>query len=322
MSILFRTRPVRLSDGHRAALCLSLGRGLNAGLPPDRALEAAKNVCGGKIDRQLRLAANEVRKGTRLVLALDRQGLVPERDYAVLSCAEETGTVDRALLNLADRYEARHNRWRQIRGKLLYPAFVFVFAIFVAPIPALFAERISGADYVVRTFALIGLVVVIVHLLQILIRHLDARGWPRSVSRLGRRMPLAGRFARLHERADLTGNLAFMLKAGLSMRDALDELRHSEPEGLRWEHLTRVNSDIIAGSKVADALQAADLVDDREGYAIVSTAEEAGRLDEGLLRYSLSCQSALDDGYDVLARLAPLLVFLLVVLVVVSGLLP
>jgi len=320
MSTLARTRPVRLTDGHRAELCLSLGRGLNAGLPPDRVLDGAKDVCGGRINRELRLAANAVRKGTGLVLALDRQGLVPERDYAMLSCAEDSGAVDTVLLSLAERYEARHNRWRRIKGKLLYPAFIFVFAIFIAPVPALIAERITAADYILRTFALLALLVVLVHILQILIRHLNAQGWPRFASRLGRWLPFTGGFVRLHERADVTGNLAFMLKAGLSMRDALDELRHAEPEGLRREHIIRANSELIAGSKVADALRDTGLIDNREGYAIVSTAEEAGKLDDGILRYSTACQAVLDDRYELVARLAPLLVFLLVVLVVVSGL--
>lgn len=320
MSTLASTRPIRLTDGHRAELCLSLGRGLNAGLPPDRALEGVKNICDGRINRELRLAANGVRKGTGLVLALDRQGLVPEIDYAMLSCAEDAGALDTVLLSLAERYEARHNRWRRIRGKLFYPAFLFVFAIFIAPVPALFAERITGADYVLRTFVVLALLVMMIHLLRILFRFFSARGWPGVASRLARSLPFAGKFARLHERADVIGNLAFMLKAGLSMREALDELRHAEPEGLRREHITRANSEIMAGSKVADALHEAELIDHREGYAIVSTGEQAGKLDEGLLRYSIACQSVLDDRYDLIARAAPLLIFLLVVLVVVSGL--
>ena len=105
------------------------------------------------------------------------------------------------------------------------------------------------------------------------------------------------------------------------MRDALDELRRAEPEGLRREHIIRASSEIIAGSPVADALCDAELIGNREGYAIVSTAEEAGKLDEGLLRYSAACQSILDDDYDLISRVAPLLVFLLVVLIVTAGLL-
>lgn len=321
MSTLARTRPIRLTDGHRAELCLSLGRGLNAGLPPDRALDGAKNICEGRVNRELRLAASGVRKGTGLVLALDRQGLVPDGDYAMLSCAEDAGNVDTVLLSLAERYEARHNRWRRLKGKLLYPAFIFVFALFTAPLPALVAERISGTDYVLRTFAVLVVLVVMIHAMQMLIRHLNANGWPRMASRLGRSLPFMSKLIRLHERAEVIGNLAFMLKAGLSMRNALDELWQAEPNGLRREHIGKANSEIASGSKVADALHDAELIDDREGYAIVSTAEEAGKLDEGLLRYSVACQALLDDRYDLIARVAPLLIFFCVVMIVVAELL-
>lgn len=321
MSTLARTRPIKLTDGHRAELYLSLGRALNAGLPPDRALDGVKNICDGRINRELRLAASGVRKGTGLVLALDRQGLVPDGDYAMLSCAEDAGNVDTVLLSLAERYEARHNRWRRIRGKLLYPVFILVFALFIGPLPALVAERISGADYVLRTFVVLVLLVVMIQMLQMLIRHLNASGWPRIAVRLGRSLPLISKFVRLHERADVIGNLAFMLKAGLSMRDALDELWQAEPNGLRREHIGKANSEITAGSKVADALHEVELIGEREGYAIISTAEEAGKLDEGLLRYSVACQALLDDRYDLIARVAPLLIFFMVVVIVVSGLL-
>ena len=321
MSTLARTRSIKLTDGHRAELCLSLGRGLNAGLPPDRVLEGAKDICDGRINRELRLAANGVRKGTGLVLALDHQGLVSDIDYAMLSCAEDAGAVDAVLLSLAERYEARHNRWRRIKGKLLYPGFIFVIAIFVSPAPALVAERITATDYVLQTFGMLGLFFIVIHLIQMLLRHLNARGWPRLSSRLARRLPYVGKLAWLHERAEAAGNLAFMLKAGLSIRDALEEYRDAEPEGLRREHIVQAKSAIENGSSVTDALHEAELIDAREGYAIISTGEGAGKLEDNLLRYSVGCQSALDYEYDLIARAAPLLIFLLVAWIVAMGLL-
>ena len=320
MSTLARTHAIRLSDGHRAEFCQALGRALKAGLPPERALEGAKDICNGTIRRELRLTTNGVRKGASLVTALNRQGLLSELDYAMLSCAEEVGALDAVLLNLAERYEARHNRWRRIKGKLVYPAFLFVFAIFIAPVPALFAERITGTDYALRTLGTLALFVIAIHLLQIMLRLFNARGWPRFLSRLARLLPVVRKFAGLHERAEITGNLAVMLKAGMPVLDALDAYRQVEPKGLRREHLDRAMATLKGGSSVADALNEAGILDSGEGYAIVSSGEGAGKLEENLLRYSVSCQSRLTDEYDLLNRVVPLLIFFLVAGVILTGL--
>jgi len=320
MSTLARTHSIRLSDGHRAEFCQALGRALKAGLPPERALEGAKDICNGTIRRELRLTTNGVRKGASLVTALNRQGLLSELDYAMLSCAEEVGALDAVLLNLAERYEARHNRWRRIKGKLVYPAFLFVFAIFIAPVPALFAERITGTDYALRTLGTLALFVIAIHLLQIMLRLFNARGWPRFLSRLARLLPVVRKFAGLHERAEITGNLAVMLKAGMPVLDALDAYRQVEPKGLRREHLDRAMATLKGGSSVADALNEAGILDSGEGYAIVSSGEGAGKLEENLLRYSVSCQSRLTDEYDLLNRVVPLLIFFLVAGVILTGL--
>lgn len=320
MSTLAKTRPIKLTDGDRAELFLAMGRGLNSGLPPDRVLEGAKDVCDGKLNRQLRLASNGVRKGTSLILALDRGGLISEIDYAMLSCAEDAGAIDVVMLSLAERYESRHNRWRKLKGKLLYPAVIFVIALFLAPLPALFAERITGTDYILRSFGMLALFVMIVHVFQMLLRQLNANGWPMSVSRLARVMPYVGNLARLHERSEFNGNLAIMLKSGLSVRDALEEYRRVQPEGLRREHIVQAKSAIEGGSNVTDALHETELIDDREGFAIISTGEGAGKLEEGLLRYSLACESVLEHEYDLIARAVPVVVFLMVALMVASGL--
>jgi type II secretory pathway component PulF len=91
--------------------------------------------------------------------------------------------------------------------------------------------------------------------------------------------------------------------------------------GLRREHLIRAKASLDGGSSVADALNEAELLDPGEGYAIVSTGEGAGKLEESLLRYSMSCQSRLADEYDLLTRAVPLLIFFLVAWVILSGLL-
>jgi type II secretory pathway component PulF len=202
----------------------------------------------------------------------------------------------------------------------VYPAFLFVFAIFIAPVPALFAGRITGTDYALRTISALALLVIVIHIVQILLRLFNARGWPLALSRLARTLPVVRKLARLHERAEVTGNLAIMLKAGMPVLDALDAYRQVEPKGLRREHLDRAMATLKGGSSVADALNEAEILDSGEGYAIVSSGEGAGKLEENLLRYSVSCQSRLTDEYDLLNRVVPLLIFFLVAGVILTGL--
>ena len=312
-------RRAKLKDDCRSQLYLSIGRALNAGLPAERALNAVTGVCGGALDQKLRLAANAVGKGTGIVVALDRQGLLSKLDHAILECAERVGAVDTSMLLLAKRYEARHYRGSRFKSKLVYPAFLFVFSIFCRPVPALFHGRITVNDYLSQAFGTLAAVAFAVYVLRFAVTSFNTHGWPRILSWFARRLPRLKKLVWLHERAEVNSNLALMFAAGMPAQEALRAYCGVEPPGVRRMHIANAAAALNDGEGVAAALRQAQVIDPLEGYAIVSVGESAGKLDENLERYGKNCRTYLDDELDMLVRLVPFIVYLYIVYIVLSG---
>lgn len=312
-------KPPRLSDACRAELYLALGRAWSAGLPPDRSLRAAGDVCEGRLSRPIAMAAGAIAKGSGFVAALRQRELLSELDGAVLHCAEELGQLGQALQRVASLYEQRHYRWQRIKGELLVPGFVFVLGLLVMPLPALVAGEIDGGDYLGRIASTLALVAAGVWLMRKLISRFTTRGWPRILTTLARGLPWVGGVSRLAEREAAATTLALMLGGGLPALEALDIYRRTAPSSLRRSNLARAHQALARGESFTDALAEAELLGAGGSYAVVSAGEAAGRLDESLERYGEGCARELDDAYDFMARWFPVAVYVLVLGLVASS---
>jgi len=65
-------------------------------------------------------------------------------ERAMLTLAEETGTLEETLLRLADFHHAKHRLMLWIRKQMAYPMFTALCMVFIAPFPLLFAGK-TGA---------------------------------------------------------------------------------------------------------------------------------------------------------------------------------
>ena len=315
-----RLSPIILSDGQRAELFQGLGRALSAGLAAAQVLDALAGICDGVMDGALARAASAVRGGSALVLALDRQGLLGAHDRALLRAGEDSGTLDRVCERIASRYARAHVRWRQIKGRLMLPGAVLLIAILVLPLPAVAAGRLDIGGYVLRAGAMLALIAALARLAAITVRRWRAHGTPAWLTRVARTVPISARLSRLHQHADALDRLALALGCGMPAREAIDALHGAERNAVRRAALARVRALLVGGTNVADALQRAELLQP-DGFAIVSTGEAAGRLEQALQRVADGCNDALDSSYDMLARALPAAVYLCVAGVVAAGLL-
>ena len=312
--------PLALLDAQRAELYQGLGRALAAGLSAEQALNALPGSFGGTVDARLARSMRAVRKGTALPLALHRQGLTGEADMVLLAAADHGGTLDRVCARLAERYRRSATRWRQMKGRLLLPAAVLVIAIVVLPLPAVAAGSLPVTAYLLRAAAMLTMLAGTALVLSHTVRTWRAEGTPGWLTRLARVLPGIGRLSRLHQRADACERLSLALASGLPAREALTAMRNSERNGVRRADLLAAESALGAGNGVADALERTGLLDAPD-FAIVSTAEHAGRLEETLGRVATSCHDALDDAYTLLAQWIPVVLYLAVAAGVGIGLL-
>ena len=183
-------KPRTLRDDQRAELLHGLARTLSAGLDAVQALHAIDDICDGALNAPLTRAAQAAGKGTAMVRALERNGLISAHDQAILAVAENNGALAQACDQLAQRYQRAAARWRQLKGKMLMPAALLVMAIILLPIPALFAGKLDLNDYLLRAVSMLMLVAVLVQLLAMLIVHWRAHGTPTWLTRVARLLPI------------------------------------------------------------------------------------------------------------------------------------
>lgn len=314
------TRAASLTDEQRSELYQGLGRTLSAGLSAVQAVDALEGILDGAVDPRLRRAGNAVRKGTALPLALFRQGLLPERDWVLLTTADESGTLDRVFERLAERHARSAARWRRMKARLLLPAAVLVIAIIVLPVPALASGALGIGAYLKQTSALLGLFTVISFSVSRSIRHWRATGTPGWLTVLARLLPGLAGMSRLHQRADICERLSLGFASGLPANDTLTAMRHAETNSVRRAALVATQSALGGGTGVADALERAGILD-ASTYAIISAGEASGRLDDTLIRVAAGCHDALDDAYTLLAQWIPVVLYVMVAGVVAVGLL-
>lgn len=313
-------RPRTLRDDQRAELFHALARTLSAGLDAAQALNAIHDICDGALSTPLRRAAQAVGKGTAMLRALERNGLISPHEQPILAVAESNGALAQACDQLAQRYQRAATRWRQLKGKMWMPAALLVIAIILLPIPALFAGKLALNDYLLRTVSMLLLIAMLVRLLAMLIMHWRAHGTPGWLTRMARLLPIVGPMSHLHQRAAASERLALALRCGSPVDDTLKMMIRGEHNPLRKQAFAGVRTDLGAGAMLATALRDHHLLD-ATGFAIVSTGEGAGKLDDSLQRAAEVDHDTLDGRYGLIAQWLPVFVYACVASTVVVGLL-
>lgn len=131
-----------------------LGQLTAAGLGITNALEQiCRHPPSYSFRKPLQLALNELAQGKTFSQSLRDANWLPDFDLTLIDAGERSGRLDTCFRSLADYYNQRAGIARQITSKLIYPAFLIHFAVFVffivlpfafsqfnASLPALFAR--------------------------------------------------------------------------------------------------------------------------------------------------------------------------------------
>lgn len=281
--------------------------------------------CAASVEEPVRGAliktAGLVGNGMLLSKAGHHTGIFALRDGQLVEVGEGSGNVDHVLGRLAAYYRLRASRIRRVRAKLAYPVFLLVLVVFVAPFPALFAGSITAGGYLSRTLVPLMFVAVIGWLAIRWVGGLESRRYPAWLARTLGALPFVKSLVAQHARTDLLESLALFLSAGMAAQQALPAAIDVVSNPLLKARFRRAQSALESGEVVADALREGDVIDAREGYAILSAGEQAGRLDEMMTRYAAVESDSLDARYDVIAEWLPRIVYIFVAGLVVTQLL-
>ncbi|MFT5427022.1 MAG: general secretion pathway protein F [Gammaproteobacteria bacterium] len=313
--------PLYIPNDMRAVLHNSLARGLDAGMAADKVAAAASDIGEQQLEKRLLQASNAISKGQSYTVALNNQGLITNFDNVLLSVGEEVGELAGMHSILSKRYETRHARRSKIKAKMMMPRFVTVFGLFILPVPALMFNKITVDQYIFQTIGIVIAVLLLWGIFRKEFRRYENQGWPEIITRPLTIIPLFRQWLLTSARAIILENLAVLMEAGIPAQQALKVCEKDADSEFSRQLITQASRRLSAGDQLAESLANANLLDTKEGFAIVSTGEAAGKLTEMLKHYALTCQVMMDRVWDQLSEWTPRVVYGVVILFIAKGIL-
>lgn len=313
---------------------LQLATLVSAGLPLQQALQVLISILPAVHQSWWAPLQSALDQGNPLSQSLQAQGLLPDRDLALIRMAEQTGRLDAALQLLAQRHVRRLALRQRLGQTLRYPLAVLAGALLVSGfllirvVPG-FADLYHqfGAELPWLTQAILSLSQwlqdAVIWLLPLLLLTLSLLlwawhhqpRWRRYVSDMAWHLPLMGDLLRDLWFGLWHRTLADMLAAGLPYLDCLDEAARTVSGSPLRHHQASLRAAVDSGRHLSCGLR-----DCREYpplcHQLVAIGEESGRLAFMLGELAGQFERSLETRCDQLLRLLePLLMAGLGVLV-------
>lgn len=308
-----------LPDEPRSRMHVQLAALERAGVPPGRAL--AMLELPAPWAAAARRAAAALQGGKPLPQALADAALVTPLEFAVLRAATVGGSPALAHERLGAAAAAAAARWKQMRARLLMPAFVLALALFVQPLPGLIAGYIGGGEYLLRTVGTLVLLAALVAGLGHLRQRLDLDGPARApLEALLLQLPLIGPLLLRGARQRWLENLALLLEAGLPAADAAAAAAGTVRLYLLRERCERLVPMLHGGASLATAVRSVDGLLDASAIGMIATGEGSGRLPELLARHAAAEGREVAASQQQLATWLPRIAYLLVAAWMAQGL--
>ncbi len=300
-----------------AGFLRDLGVMMRAGIPQLEALQALiqeGDTAGSRsIARVARHLRDDLDAGATVSEAFDRRpDIFPETVRNLVVIGDQSGNLDRMLIEAAEHVERMINIRRDVRTALIYPAFVFATIIGVAIFWITYVVptmgdlfRQLGADLPGITTGLVAFSEAVAeHILWILLlltALILGVGWMlrnhtptrRAMHGLAHRVPVARVLSTSSGMASLTENLAILSRSGLDMVTSLRILANSTADLYYRDRLDRVREAVVRGESVGAAMRE---VGGFPAMAVrmIAVGEESGTLDEQLTQLATEYRKRLE----------------------------
>ena len=304
-----------LSFTIRADLYAKLAQMEIAGLPFDRAL----SVMTLSPPAQARLEAMQqlVKKGGDLAAAGEKSGLFTRLEARLIRAALNAGSPANMYRRLADYYADRAAQLATMKSRMTMPAFMFVAALVIQPLPALVGGSLGIGGYLWGVLKPVLLIAAAYYGLQ----WVAGSGTGPSGKSFYQSVPFYGPIFVRRNLRDFFESLGLMLEAGVSMLDALPAALDTVEDGDIRRELAKIRVRIEQGAPLADALIGIRYINDERVIQFTKTGEASGTLPEMLLRHTKLETDAINSFFEQLAEWGPRIVYGAVALWIAYGLL-
>jgi type II secretory pathway component PulF len=306
----------------RADLFLHLATMEKAGLPAEKAwaLLRLKAPFQTRVDQTRRLMA----RGQDVAKAGLATSLWTPLEATLLRAAFAAGDPSVSYKRMADYYQTKAQQWASIKSKMMLPAFMFVAALLIQPLPSLVLGAISFGQYiwnVIKSVGFCGLIVALGMFVHQRWQMAGVSGARLSLDLLLLKVPVFGNLHRRRNVCDYWQTLALLLEAGLPMFEALPLALETTSNGVIRNELAVLLPRMEKGDTLAQALDGVQYLESYRLLPMVETGEASGTLPEMLQRYSSGEEASLALAQQQLSDWLPRIVYAIVVGFMAYGLL-
>ena len=295
----------------------SLANMTSAGLPILRSLASIQSSQRNpKLRRALTIAQQSVVGGSSLAEGLALSGSFPPLVITMVSVAENAGTLDETVADLADHYDWKRSLRQDVLRQALYPMLLVpiglvLMGVFLTIMDTLFDGSYLGSyiSGVVMAAAAIALFVVGHKIAKPLWRE-AIRGVP-AIGRLGRSIPVFGALWAKLTVSNFAQALYLCTRAGLPIVDALRESGGASGSVTVQMAAERAARTIQEGTTLREAL-ARTGVFSRHVLEVVEIAEESGKLEERLGHLAGQLREEVRFAATVTAKVSGVLFYLII----------
>lgn len=336
-------RPVELSGMLRDLAVMT-----SSGIPILEALRAVANEVGSHASNPAKLARRlleELDAGASLTDAFSRYpDAFPETVRNLVMIGDETGTMDRMLMEAADHIERISRMTADTRQALIYPAFVFsaIFAAggfwiyYVIPnladlfkqmnakLPPLTVAVMAGSEWLIAHIAwiLLGMAFA-AFVFWVTWRY--SRAFRRAIHYTLHKLPIARTIMYSSGLAFFTEYMSLLIRAGVDMVSSLQVMERAMRDEYYRDRIIAIRQVLERGDRVSSAMRQVG------GFPsmmvrMIGVGEETGTLDSQFARlsaeYSLRLQRLITNLSEVIKPVVVLLAGGMFVFLIVALLLP
>jgi type II secretory pathway component PulF len=307
-------RPARVSARALEGFTRQLASLLAASVPLSQALHLLSRESADKAGRaQWRAIHDDVIDGTPLAQAMGRHPQVFPSVYCAMVKAGETGGfLDVVLRQIAEFQSLERELRSKVLGALIYPAvlavlsvgvLVFLLVFFIPRFQGIFSDFGGALPPLTRGIVtlsqllrrhgpvlLLGIGVVVL----LLRRYLATAAGRRRREDITLRLPLIGTVAARFAMTRFCRMLGTLVHAGVPLINALRVARESLGNEILAEAVNTAIDRVQHGDRLGASLAACPRLFPASVVAMVTVAEQTGRLDEELIRLANETEQDLD----------------------------
>lgn len=313
----FITTPGRLKQ--QGSFYHQLGSMTRAGVAIVQALETVRrtppNAMLGRIAGR---AAELIRQGSSFTDAVRHSGReLPEFDIALLEAGETSGRLAECFQLLGDFYTERGRLASQVISALLYPAFLFHFALLIFPV-SLLTELVwqgKASNYLLNKVQILLPTYALIWFLIWSMQARRGRGWRNMIEGFLNAIPLVSTTRRDLALARLCAAMEALINAGVTIIEAWDIAARASGSHAIQRAVAEAKPRLLQGETPAEAISQQRVYPElfKGSYR---TGEISGQLDDALRRLYRHYMESATQGLERITTWAPKLIYIGVMLAI------